>query len=207
MQRSFACLLEQSRSRGSDLALSASYLEIYNEQVSAHPTAQRGPAGTPCLCSPTDSPPPYPPQVRDLLSPGPPCALPLRWSKTRGFYVENQLSVDFESLEAIADLLLQGAEPQSRGWGHAWACLGGAGCSQPPRRAVPRTGGALMADKRGNSLSCSCLAGGWAVGAVPGRGASCPPCSSHSPHRWQDPRGDGPRHMLSTGTRAAATLF
>ncbi|NXX08153.1 KIF12 protein, partial [Larus smithsonianus] len=80
MQRSFACLLEQSRSRGSDVALSASYLEIYNEQV------------------------------RDLLSPGPPCALPLRWSKTRGFYVENQLSVDFESLEAIADLLLQGSQ-------------------------------------------------------------------------------------------------
>ncbi|NXG84176.1 KIF12 protein, partial [Stercorarius parasiticus] len=78
--RSFACLLEQSQSRGSDLALSASYLEIYNEQV------------------------------RDLLSPGPPCALPLRWSKTRGFYVENQLSVDFESLEAIADLLLQGSQ-------------------------------------------------------------------------------------------------
>ncbi|KAM6048400.1 LOW QUALITY PROTEIN: kinesin-like protein KIF12 [Theristicus caerulescens] len=80
MQRSFACLLEQSQSRGSDLALSASYLEIYNEQV------------------------------RDLLSPGPPCALPLRWSKTCGFYVENQLSVDFESLEAIADLLLQGSQ-------------------------------------------------------------------------------------------------
>ncbi|NXI68372.1 KIF12 protein, partial [Anseranas semipalmata] len=79
MQRSFACLLEQSRSRGPGLALSASYLEIYNEQV------------------------------RDLLSPGPPCALPLRWSKTRGFYVENQLSVDFESLEAITDLLLQGS--------------------------------------------------------------------------------------------------
>ncbi|KAM6118587.1 LOW QUALITY PROTEIN: kinesin-like protein KIF12 [Phoenicopterus ruber ruber] len=80
MQRSFAFLLEQSRSCGSGLALSASYLEIYNEQV------------------------------RDLLSPGPPCALPLRWSKTRGFYVENQLSVDFESLEAIADLLLQGSQ-------------------------------------------------------------------------------------------------
>ncbi|NXY92395.1 KIF12 protein, partial [Alcedo cyanopectus] len=77
MQRSFACLLEQSRIHSSDLALSASYLEIYNEQV------------------------------RDLLSPGPPRALPLRWSKTRGFYVENQLSVDFESLEDIANLLLQ----------------------------------------------------------------------------------------------------
>ncbi|NWS78546.1 KIF12 protein, partial [Crotophaga sulcirostris] len=75
MQRSFSCLLEQSRS--SELALSASYLEIYNEQV------------------------------RDLLSPGPPRALPLRWSKTRGFYVENQLNVDFESVEAITELLLQ----------------------------------------------------------------------------------------------------
>ncbi|NXF94123.1 KIF12 protein, partial [Eubucco bourcierii] len=80
MQRSFACLLEQSRSCGSDLVLSASYLEIYNEQV------------------------------RDLLSPGPPCALPLRWSKTRGFYVENQLNVDFESLETIANLLQQGSQ-------------------------------------------------------------------------------------------------
>ncbi|NXN96902.1 KIF12 protein, partial [Rhinopomastus cyanomelas] len=80
MQRSFSCLLEQSRSHGSDLALSASYLEIYNEQV------------------------------RDLLSPEPSCALPLRWSKTRGFYVENQLCVDFESLEAIANLLLQGSQ-------------------------------------------------------------------------------------------------
>ncbi|NWS37028.1 KIF12 protein, partial [Probosciger aterrimus] len=85
MQRSFACLLEQSRSRGSDLALSASYLEIYNEQV------------------------------RDLLSPGPSCTLPLRWSKTRGFYVENQLSVDFESLEAIASLLLQALNPPLAG--------------------------------------------------------------------------------------------
>ncbi|NXH16617.1 KIF12 protein, partial [Bucco capensis] len=80
MQRSFAYLLEQSRSRGSDLALSASYLEIYNEQV------------------------------QDLLSPGPPCNLPLRWSKTRGFYVENQLSVDFKSLEDIINLLLQGSQ-------------------------------------------------------------------------------------------------
>ncbi|XP_021271067.1 kinesin-like protein KIF12 isoform X2 [Numida meleagris] len=78
MQRSFSCLLEQSHDNG--LALSASYLEIYNEQV------------------------------RDLLSAGPPRSLPLRWSKTRGFYVENQLSVDFESLEAVVELLLQGSQ-------------------------------------------------------------------------------------------------
>lgn len=83
MQRSFSFLLEQSH--GTGLALSASYLEIYNEQV------------------------------RDLLSAGPPRALPLRWSKTRGFYVENQLSVDFESLEAVVELLLQGAGLW--GWG------------------------------------------------------------------------------------------
>ncbi|XP_040388918.1 kinesin-like protein KIF12 isoform X2 [Cygnus olor] len=89
MQRSFACLLEHSRSHSPSLALSASYLEIYNEQV------------------------------RDLLSPGPPCTLPLRWSKTRGFYAENQLSVDFESLEAIVDLLLQGA-----GAGATWGTFG-----------------------------------------------------------------------------------
>ncbi|KFP01845.1 Kinesin-like KIF12, partial [Calypte anna] len=89
MQRSFSCLLEQRLNRGSDLALSASYLEIYNEQV------------------------------WDLLSPGPPCALPLRWSKTRGFYVENQLSVDFESLEAIADLLLKAGSQRRRTSAHA----------------------------------------------------------------------------------------
>ncbi|NXT21253.1 KIF12 protein, partial [Syrrhaptes paradoxus] len=107
MQRSFACLLEQSRSRGSDLVLSASYLEIYNEQVTARPAAPPGTAGTPHL----HCPPRRVPQVRDLLSPGPPHALPLRWSKTRGFYVENQLSMDFESLEAITDLLLQALIP------------------------------------------------------------------------------------------------
>ncbi|NXU76058.1 KIF12 protein, partial [Oreotrochilus melanogaster] len=87
MQRSFSCLLEQTRNRG--LVLSASYLEIYNEQV------------------------------WDLLSPGPPCALPLRWSKTRGFYVENQLSVDFESLEAIADLLLKAGSQRRRTSAHS----------------------------------------------------------------------------------------
>lgn len=109
MQRSFACLLEHSRSHGPGLALSASYLEIYNEQVSAHPAPPPPPCPVPAA---SPSPPSVrlsPPQVRDLLSPGPPCALPLRWSKTRGFYAENQLSVDFESLETIVDLLLQGA--------------------------------------------------------------------------------------------------
>ncbi|KAI1231841.1 hypothetical protein IHE44_0007479, partial [Lamprotornis superbus] len=107
MQRSFTCLLEEGRSRGSDLALSASYLEIYNEQP-CWPPLLRSPGAFPLPC----------PQVRDLLSPGPPCALPLRWSKTRGFYVENQLSVEFESLEAIVSLLLQGT-----GLGHVQGVL------------------------------------------------------------------------------------
>lgn len=123
MQRSFACLLEQSQSHSSDLALSASYLEIYNEQVSTHLVTQPSP---PALCALAPLPLLYP-QVRDLLSPGPPCVLPLRWSKTRGFYVENQFSVDFESLETITELLLQGAEPWTQGWGHRGACSGGAG--------------------------------------------------------------------------------
>lgn len=72
------------------------------------------------------------PQVRDLLSPGPPCALPLRWSKTRGFYVENQLSVDFESLEAIANLLQQGAEPREQGQGMFRRCQTQYRRTQPP---------------------------------------------------------------------------
>lgn len=60
MQRSFACLLEHSRSRSPSLALSASYLEIYNEQVGACTAAQPGPAATPCpvpAASPLPSPP------------------------------------------------------------------------------------------------------------------------------------------------------
>ncbi|XP_032057042.1 kinesin-like protein KIF12 [Aythya fuligula] len=109
MQRSFACLLEHSRSHGPGLALSASYLEIYNEQVSAHLAPPPSPCPVPAVSPSLPSVCLSPPQVRDLLSPGPPCALPLRWSKTRGFYAENQLSVDFESLETIVDLLLQGS--------------------------------------------------------------------------------------------------
>ncbi|XP_050785656.1 kinesin-like protein KIF12 [Gopherus flavomarginatus] len=78
MQRAFVCLLEQTQPYRPGLILSASYVEIYNEQV------------------------------RDLLSPGPPRPLPVRWSKTRGFYIENLLMVEFGSLEAIMDLLQEG---------------------------------------------------------------------------------------------------
>lgn len=58
MQRSFACLLEHSRSHGPGLALSASYLEIYNEQVSAHlaPRHPLAPSPLPPLCHPSVCP-------------------------------------------------------------------------------------------------------------------------------------------------------
>uniref|UniRef100_A0A8C8S7Y0 Kinesin motor domain-containing protein n=1 Tax=Pelusios castaneus TaxID=367368 RepID=A0A8C8S7Y0_9SAUR len=79
MQRSFVYLLEQTQGHGPSLLLSASYVEIHKEQV------------------------------RDLLSPGPPQPLPVRWSQTRGFYVENLLTVEFESLETIMALLQEGA--------------------------------------------------------------------------------------------------
>lgn len=106
------------------------------------PSRPARPCWHPVRRSPCASPGPYP-QVRDLLSPGPPCALPLRWSKTRGFYVENQLSVEFESLEAIVSLLLQGAEPRAQGWDPLGGCQTRYGGIQPPQ-TVPRAGGAQL---------------------------------------------------------------
>ncbi|XP_078537273.1 kinesin-like protein KIF12 [Lissotriton helveticus] len=78
MQRSFLYLLEQSQSRAADFTLSASYIEIYNEQV------------------------------RDLLNPRLCDSLPVRWSKARGFYVENLFNVEFESLDTVMALLNDG---------------------------------------------------------------------------------------------------
>ncbi|XP_043836158.1 kinesin-like protein KIF12 isoform X3 [Dromiciops gliroides] len=78
MQRSFACLLDKVQHVGTPITLSASYLEIYNEQV------------------------------RDLLSRGPHHHLPVRWNKTRGFYVEKLKSVKFGTFEEVMELLLEG---------------------------------------------------------------------------------------------------
>ncbi|KAM5259996.1 kinesin-like protein KIF12 isoform 2-T2 [Hipposideros larvatus] len=78
MQRTFAWLLDRVQHLGAPVTLHASYLEIYNEQV------------------------------RDLLSLGSPRRLPVRWNKTRGFYVEQLRVVEFGSLGALMELLQMG---------------------------------------------------------------------------------------------------
>ncbi|XP_006917197.2 kinesin-like protein KIF12 isoform X1 [Pteropus alecto] len=78
MQRTFAWLLDRVQHLGAPVTLRASYLEIYNEQV------------------------------RDLLSLGPSRPLPVRWNKTRGFYVEQLRVVEFGSLGALMELLQMG---------------------------------------------------------------------------------------------------
>ncbi|XP_014637578.1 PREDICTED: kinesin-like protein KIF12 isoform X3 [Ceratotherium simum simum] len=78
MQRTFTWLLDRVQHLGAPVTLQASYLEIYNEQV------------------------------RDLLSPGAPRPLPVRWDKTRGFYVEQLRVVEFGSLGALMELLQMG---------------------------------------------------------------------------------------------------
>ncbi|XP_059870256.1 kinesin-like protein KIF12 isoform X3 [Delphinus delphis] len=77
-QRTFAWLLDRVQHLSAPVTLHASYLEIYNEQV------------------------------RDLLSLGAPRPLPVRWNKTRGFYVEHLRVVEFGSLEALMELLQMG---------------------------------------------------------------------------------------------------
>uniref|UniRef100_A0A8C6CCS6 Kinesin-like protein n=1 Tax=Monodon monoceros TaxID=40151 RepID=A0A8C6CCS6_MONMO len=74
----FAWLLDRVQHLGAPVTLHASYLEIYNEQV------------------------------RDLLSLGAPRPLPVRWNKTRGFYVEHLRVVEFGSLGALMELLQMG---------------------------------------------------------------------------------------------------
>ncbi|XP_023578950.1 kinesin-like protein KIF12 isoform X2 [Octodon degus] len=78
MQRTFAWLLDRVQHLGAAVTLRASYLEIYNEQV------------------------------RDLLSVGSPRPLPVRWNKTRGFYVEQLRVVEIGGLEALMQLLQMG---------------------------------------------------------------------------------------------------
>ncbi|XP_044120189.1 kinesin-like protein KIF12 [Neovison vison] len=78
IQRTFIWLLDRVQHLGAPVTLRASYLEIYNEQV------------------------------HDLLSVGSPRPLPVRWNKTRGFYVDQLRVVEFGSLGALMDLLQMG---------------------------------------------------------------------------------------------------
>lgn len=78
MQRTFTWLLDRVQHLDVPVTLHASYLEIYNEQI------------------------------RDLLSLGAPRPLPVRWNKTRGFYVEQLRVVEFGSLGALMELLQMG---------------------------------------------------------------------------------------------------
>lgn len=87
MQRTFAWLLDRVQQLGTPVTLRASYLEIYNEQV------------------------------RDLLSVASPRPLPVRWNKTRGFYVEQLRVVEFGSLETLMGLLQLGARSPGQLWG------------------------------------------------------------------------------------------
>lgn len=50
-------------------------------------------------------------QVRDLLSLCSPRPLPVRWNKTRGFYVEQLRVVEFGTLETLMELLQMGSLP------------------------------------------------------------------------------------------------
>ncbi|XP_033627978.1 kinesin-like protein KIF3A [Asterias rubens] len=81
IQRSFVHLFDVLGQRsGSNVnyTLSASYLEIYNEQV------------------------------KDLLNPSGRDSLPVRWSKDKGFYVENLFIVDCETLDDLLAILEEG---------------------------------------------------------------------------------------------------
>lgn len=78
IQRSFIYLLQKTQSKATEFTLSASYIEIYNEQV------------------------------KDLLNSKLSDSLPIRWSKSRGFYVENLITVEFGTIDSIMTILREG---------------------------------------------------------------------------------------------------
>lgn len=131
MQRTFAWLLDRVQHLGVPVSLHASYLEIYNEQVGtemnesaqwtgglasqgAWVEGQSGGGGGALMLvrvglGPLPSHATLISQVLDLLSLGSPRPLPVRWNKTRGFYVEQLRVVEFGSLGALMELLQMGA--------------------------------------------------------------------------------------------------
>lgn len=180
MQRSFACLLEQSRSRSSGLALSASYLEIYNEQVSAclatHP-------GTPCPHSPGASPPPYSPGPGPAEARATVCPAPAVEQKLRLLRGEPAQCGLREPGSHHRPALARCCTTSAR-LGHVLRVSDlGRGTQHP--QTIPGADGAPMAANRGSSCHSaqagSCLAGGgqwvlrWGIGCHVPLQLSIPP--------------------------------
>ncbi|XP_075264906.1 kinesin-like protein KIF12, partial [Convolutriloba macropyga] len=80
IQRSFMYLFNQINSQSEDICyyLKVSYLEVYNEKV------------------------------KDLLNPAGPDSLKIRWTKNKGFHVENLFTVECETIEDIMIILEEG---------------------------------------------------------------------------------------------------
>nr|XP_019923517.2 kinesin-like protein KIF12 isoform X2 [Crassostrea gigas] len=85
MQRSFTYLLQQAESVAGNKVIRASYLEIYNEQVI------------------------------DLLNPNQKRYLQVRWSKNKGFYVENLFVAECESVDDLMAVLEEGMRNRQTG--------------------------------------------------------------------------------------------
>ncbi|XP_033747896.1 kinesin-like protein KIF12 isoform X6 [Pecten maximus] len=85
MQRSFEYLVQMLQQNGGNKTLRASYLEIYNEQVV------------------------------DLLNPVRRRNLQVRWSKNKGFYVENLFVVECETVDDMMAVLEEGMKYRQTG--------------------------------------------------------------------------------------------
>ncbi|XP_041349657.1 kinesin-like protein KIF12 isoform X4 [Gigantopelta aegis] len=85
IQRSFRYLYKQLKAIGTNKVLRASYLEVYNEQVI------------------------------DLLNPSHRRYLAVRWSKNKGFYVENLFQVQCETLDDLMAVLEEGLRNRQTG--------------------------------------------------------------------------------------------
>ncbi|XP_046570758.1 LOW QUALITY PROTEIN: kinesin-like protein KIF12 [Haliotis rubra] len=85
IQRSFRYMFRQLKQLGANKIIRASYLEIYNEQVI------------------------------DLLNPSHRRYLSVRWSKNKGFYVENLFSMECETLDDLMAVLEEGLRNRQTG--------------------------------------------------------------------------------------------
>ncbi|XP_064612228.1 kinesin-like protein KIF12 [Liolophura sinensis] len=85
IQRSFRYLLQELKQHSENILIRASYLEIYNEQVI------------------------------DLLNTNQRKYLAVRWSKNRGFYVENLFVVECENLDDLLAVLEEGLRNRQSG--------------------------------------------------------------------------------------------